>query len=112
MHPILLLPYTPSAVLFGTSVALSLVPMPYVRILPLFLFFLLWPFAAWPDTEATIDAQLSPQELVQQAVQNGLRQPNNEQIRWSYRETVRKDGRIETHEICQTSAGDIDRLVA
>jgi len=30
----------------------------------------------------------------------------------TYRELVRKDGKLETHEVCQTDAGTIDRLVA
>jgi hypothetical protein len=64
-------------------------------------------------TEISSNPQASnPQALVREVVQNGLRHARNDQIHWSFRELVRKDGRVETHEICQTDAGTIDRLVA
>lgn len=64
-------------------------------------------------TELSSNPQASnPQALVREVVQNGLGHARNDQIHWSFRELVRKDGRVETHEICQTDAGTIDRLVA
>lgn len=54
----------------------------------------------------------NPQELVRQVVANGVRLQEKDQFHWSYREVVRKDGRLETHEVCQTSAGTLDRIIA
>jgi hypothetical protein len=88
--------------------------MPYVWILPLILFCLL----PTPRVEAAgqeshdTEAHSNPQELVREVVNGGLRLADKNQIHWSYREVVRKDGRIETHEVCQTNLGTIDRLIA
>jgi hypothetical protein len=49
---------------------------------------------------------------VQEVVQNALRRARNEHIRWTFREIVRKDDRVETREVCQTNAGTIERLIA
>lgn len=106
---------TLSAVLLLVAQAPSLKPMPYVWIVPLILFSLLRPpaaTAAAQGSQATTEAQLSPQELVREVVESGARLTDKDQIHWSYREVVRKDGRLETHEVCQTNVGTIDRLIA
>jgi hypothetical protein len=98
----------------------SLEPMRYTRSARLFVVCLLLPPAMavagqTPElrTELSSNPQASnPQALVREVVQNGLGHARNDQIHWSFRELVRKDGRVETHEICQTDAGTIDRLVA
>ena len=89
--------------------------MPYVRAVPLVLFCLLPPpgvGAVAQSSQAAREALPNPQGLVREVVENGLRQKNREQTHWSYREVVRKDGRLETREVCQTNTGTIDRLVA
>src|SRR5579872_4898899 len=95
------------------GLAPSLKPMPYASIVLLILFHLLPPSAAG---EAPLGfepaADTNPQELVREVVESGLRLKDKDQIHWSYREVVRKDGRLETHEVCQTNAGTIDRLIA
>lgn len=53
----------------------------------------------------------NPEQLVRDTVQNALR-GNTNPIRWRYRELIHKDGRLETREVFQTSAGTIDRLIA
>ena len=64
------------------------------------------------SSQTATEAHLNAQALVQEVVENGLRQKNREQAHWSYREVVRKDGRLETRQVCQTNTGTIDRLVA
>src|SRR5579864_9243654 len=89
--------------------------MPYVWILPLILFYLL-PTppveAAGQGPQGAAEARANPQELVREVVEGGLRLGDKNQIHWSYREVLRKDGRIETHQVCQTNMGTIDRLIA
>jgi len=68
--------------------------------------------AAGRKPETSTELPTNPQVLVGEVVQNGLRYARNDQIHWSFRERVRKDGRVETHEICQTNSGTIDRLTA
>jgi hypothetical protein len=53
----------------------------------------------------------NPGELVRETVQNAL-QANRQTVDWSYRELVRKEGRLETREVFQTTAGTLDRLIA
>ena len=94
---------------------LSLKPMRYSQSAPLFVVCLSFaPAIAAGGQPPQSDAELpsNPQTLVREVVQNGLRRAQNDQTHWSFRERVRKDGRIETHEICQTNAGIIDRLIA
>jgi hypothetical protein len=62
--------------------------------------------------EARTELPSDPQALVREVVQNELRHARNDQIYWSFRELVHKDGRVETREVCQTDVGTIDRLVA
>ena len=64
-----------------------------------------------PKTQPTAQ-QPSAQQLVQEMVESALWRRNGAHVHWSFREVVRKDGRSETREICQTDGGDIDRLVA
>jgi hypothetical protein len=55
----------------------------------------------------------NPQDLVREVVANGVQLKEKNQTHWSYREVVRKDdGRYETHEVCQTAAGTLDRIIA
>jgi hypothetical protein len=84
--------------------------MRYNRSAPLVVVCLLLAPGQKPETSTELPP--NPQVLVREVVQNGLRYARNDQIHWSFRETVRKDGRIETHEICQTNVGTIDRLIA
>ena len=93
----------------------SLTPMRYSRSAPVALVcLLLSPAMAVTGQTSGPRTELpsNPQALVREVVQNGLRYARNDQIHWSFREIIRKDGRVETHEICQTDAGTIDRLVA
>jgi len=86
--------------------------MPYVRIVALFAFMGPAVAAALAQRSAvTVQAQTTPQQLVREVVENGRRLKDDPSY-WAYREVVRKDGRLETHEVCQTDAGTIDRLVA
>src|SRR5437016_9811057 len=115
MHLIIRSRVTPSAVLLVVSLPPRLKPMPYVRTVPLVLFCLLPPpgvGAVAQSSQAAREALPNPQGLVREVVENGLRQKNREQTHWSYREVVRKDGRLETRQVCQTNTGTIDRLVA
>ena len=108
-------PYlTPSAVLFARKLVPNLKPMPDARIVPFVLLLLLGPAIAAARAQKSalaIEAQTRPQQLVREVVENGRRLKDNPGY-WSYREIVRKDGRLETHQVCQTNAGTIDRLVA
>lgn len=115
MHRIVPSSFTPSPVLFTGRSGSTLRPVQYTRILPLFAFFLLPPLAnlvARPGPQSAAEVPSNPQVLVQEAVQNGLRQMNDTQVHWIFRETVRKDDRLETREICQTNAITIERLAA
>lgn len=88
--------------------------MPYVRIVACIALASLGPAIseARAQTPALpIQAQGNPQELVREVVENG-RRLNDNPTYWTYRELIRKDGKLETHAICQTDAGTIDRLVA
>jgi hypothetical protein len=67
---------------------------------------------AGQTAELRTELPSNPRVLVREVVQNGLRHASNDRIHWSFREFVRRDGRVETHEICQTDAGAVDRLVA
>src|SRR5579884_4201369 len=69
-------------------------------------------FAILPQARPVAESPANPQQLVEAAVQNGLNQAAKGQVHWCYRETVHEDGTLKTREICQTTAGDIDRLVA
>jgi hypothetical protein len=114
MLPIFQPHVTPSAVLFARKLVPKLKPMPYVRIVALVLLPLLGPAIAGARTEKSavaIEAQTSPQQLVREVVENG-RRLKDDPAYWTYRETIRKDGKLETHEVCQTDTGTIDRLVA
>jgi hypothetical protein len=106
---------TSSAVLLTLGEAPTLKPMPHAWILSLVLLSLLRPptlAAAVQRSRDAAEAPANPQELVREVVENGLRRNNEDQTHWSYRELVRKDGRLETREVCQTNAGTIDRLIA
>ena len=115
MHRIVTLCFTPTPVLFSGRNAPILKAMRYIRSAPLLAVCLLWSpaiAAAGQTSETDTELPSNPQVLVREVVQNGLRQARNEQIHWSFRETVNKDDRRETHEVCQTSSGTVDRLVA
>jgi hypothetical protein len=90
--------------------------MPYASIVLLILFHLLRPSTAGatvPVSEVSeVAGDSNSQELVREVVESELRLTDKEQIHWSYREVVRKDGRLETHQVCQTNAGTLDRLIA
>jgi hypothetical protein len=58
------------------------------------------------------EASSNPQQLVRDVVENSLRGKSRDQVHWSYREVIRKDGMLETREVCQTDAGTVDRLIA
>jgi len=93
----------------------SLKPMRYTRSAPVVVVCLLLSPAmasAGQISGPRTELPSNPQALVREVVQNGLRYARNDQTHWSFREIIRKDGRVETHEICQTDAGTIDRLVA
>jgi hypothetical protein len=93
----------------------SLEPMRHTRSARLLVVsLLLLPAAAVAGQTSELRTELpsNPQALVREVVQNGLRHARNDQIHWSFRELVRKDGWVETREVCQTDAGTIDRLVA
>jgi hypothetical protein len=113
MHLIFRPPLTPSAVLFAASTGPRLRPMPYARLGTLALLSLLLS-ASEPAAPAsqTAYAHPSPEELVRQTVENGMVNKDKDQTHWSFRELVRKDGKLETHQVFQTSAGTIDRLIA
>lgn len=64
-----------------------------------------------PRASYSADSPPNPAELVRETVQNALR-VNREAVDWSYRELVRKEGRLETREVFQTTAGTLDRLIA
>ncbi|HWY91306.1 MAG TPA: hypothetical protein VNY04_00275, partial [Chthoniobacterales bacterium] len=88
--------------------------MPYVRIVAFLLLASPGPAIAEARTQESavaIEAQTNPQKLVREVVENGRRLKENPTY-WTYRELVRKEGKLETHEVCQTDAGTIDRLVA
>jgi hypothetical protein len=114
MHLIFQPHVTPSAVLCARKLVPNLKPMPYVRIVA---FALLASFgsaiagARAQESAVAIEAQTNPQKLVREVVENGRRLKENTTY-WTYRELVRKEGKLETHEVCQTDAGTIDRLVA
>jgi len=120
MHLIMTSLFTSSPVLFVGRRALSLKLMSYTWILLLLVLCLLPPpvisvAGQEPQSstpQSSTEVPPNPQVLVREVVQNGLRQARNDHIHWSYREIVRKDGRLETGEVCQTSSGTIDRLVA
>lgn len=114
MHLIFQPHVTPSAVLFARKLVPSLKPMPYVRIVAFALLALLGPALAGArvqESAVAVEAQTSPQKLVREVVENG-RRLKEDPTYWTYRELVRKEGKLETHEICQTDAGTIDRLIA
>jgi len=89
--------------------------MPYAWIVPLILLYLLRPpavGAAARGPQAATETPGNPRELVREVVESELRLKDQDQIHWSYNEDVRKDGRSETHQVCQTNAGTINRLMA
>lgn len=115
MHLIFNSPVTDSAVLFGKRQAPSLTPMQYAQTIPGILLCLFGPFAIGVHSQASntsIEHPSNPRELVQEVVENSLAARGRDQAHWCYREAVRKDGRFETREVCQTNAGAIDRLIA
>lgn len=114
MHLIFQAHITPSAVLFVRKLAPNLEPMPYVRIVAFALLVSLGPAIAETRTQGSavvIEAETHPQKLVREVVENG-RRLNEDPTYWTYREVVRKEGKLETHEVCQTNAGTINRLIA
>ena len=114
MHLISQAHVTPSAVLFARKLTLKLKPMPYARVVTFALLAFLGPALAGARAQelpVSNEAQTQPQRLVREVVENG-RRLKDDPTYWSYREVIRRDGRLETHEICQTDAGTIDQLVA
>ena len=88
--------------------------MPYVRVVAFVLLASFGPAIAQAraqESAVAIEAQTNPQKLVREVVENG-RRLKEAPTYWTYRQLVRKDGKLETHEVCQTDAGTIDRLVA
>lgn len=84
-------------------------------IVPLLLFCLLRPSvlgAAVEASQAAREAHPDPQERMREVVENALHQKAKDQIHWSYRESICKDGRLETREVCETNVGTVERLVA
>lgn len=113
MHLIVTFCFTPSPVLFTGHNRPILKPMRYIRSAPLVVVCLLSSPAIALLGQTGSSAELPPpQILVRQVVQNELLRARNDPVHWTFRELVRKDGRIETHEVCQTNAGTVDRLVA
>jgi hypothetical protein len=93
--------------------------MPYRWTLVLVVFCVIGPHPGWSAPQASQEPKSEPtpqqptaQQLVQEMVEGALWRANGAHLHWSFREVVRKDGRSETHEICQTDGGDVDRLVA
>jgi hypothetical protein len=89
-------------------------PMPYVRTAAFVVLAFLGPAMAQvcaQESAVTLEAQTAPQKLVREVVENG-RRLRDDPTYWSFREVVHKDGRLETHEVCQTNAGTLDRLIA
>src|ERR1700730_7592060 len=114
MHLIFQPHVTPSAVLLLRKLVPTLKPMPYVRIVAfVFLAFFGSAIAQARAQESAVamEAQTNPQKLVREGVENG-RRLKEDPTYWTYRELVRKDGKLETHEVCQTDAGTSARLVA
>jgi hypothetical protein len=88
-------------------------PYPHVSTLILLSFSQLFLAQAARQTAPdSTEAVSNPRVLVQEVVENGLRTKDKDQTHWAYRETEHKDGRVETREVCQTTAGTIDRLIA
>jgi len=115
MHLNSRLSFTPSAVLFALRLVRSLRLMPYALLVSLILLCsLATPAlrAAAQTSQASTAVYPNPQQLVREVVANSVRLRDKDQPHWSYREVVRKDGRVETHEVCQTSAGTLDRIIA
>lgn len=114
MHLIFQPHVTPSAVLYARRLVPNLKPMPYVRIVAFVLLASFGPAIAGARAQESLvatEAQTNPQKLVREVVENG-RRLKEDPTYWTYRELIRKEGRLETHEVCQTEAGTIDRLVA
>lgn len=112
MHLIFHCDLTPSALLFPLKIPPILKPMPYVPTLLFILFLLLQaPQLAAQNSQLLALSTESPIQLVRQVVQRGQRLRDDPKY-WSYRETIQKDGRLETHVICQTASGTLDRLIA
>jgi len=114
MHLIFQPHVTPSAVLYARKLVPNLKPMPYVRIVAFVLLASFGPAIAGARAQESLvatEAQTNPQKLVREVVENG-RRLKEDPTYWTYRELIRKEGRLETHEVCQTEAGTIDRLVA
>jgi hypothetical protein len=114
MHLIFQPHVTPSAVLCARKLGPSLKSMPYVRVVAFVLLASFGPAIAQAraqESAVAIEAQTNPQKLVREVVENG-RRLKEDPTYWTYRELIRKDGKLETHEVCQTDAGTIDRLVA
>jgi hypothetical protein len=88
--------------------------MLYTWTLALLAFFMIGPRQGWsrPQEAQETKPQPAAQELVREMVESAAWRRNGIRVHWSLREVVRKDGRSETHEICQTEGGDVDRLVA
>src|SRR3984893_8276550 len=110
MHLIFQPHVTPSAVLFARKLVPTLKPMPYAFVFLAF-FGSAIAQARAQESAVAMEAQTNPQKLVRELVENG-RRLKEDPTYWTYRELVRKDGKLETHEVCQTAAGTIDRLVA
>jgi hypothetical protein len=108
-------PVTFFAVLSVSGTSRNLLLMPYEWFVAFVLFLLLAGpsvAAAAQKSQVATESYTNLQQLVREVVQNGLRLNDKDQFHWSYREVIRKEGRSETHEVCQTSAGTLDRIIA
>jgi len=52
------------------------------------------------------------QQWIREAIDNEIKQQTEDHILWAYQELIRRDGKEELREMCQTSGGEISRLVA
>ena len=57
-------------------------------------------------------SQSFSQQWIREAIDSEIKQQTEDHILWAYQELIRRDGKDELREICQTSVGDISRLVA
>jgi hypothetical protein len=61
---------------------------------------------------ASVEKQMSPEQLVQEMVRNEIRSQTGGQVYWRFREIEKKDGVAKTYQVYETPGGTVRMLLA
>jgi hypothetical protein len=64
------------------------------------------------STKPHANSQIALQQWIREVIDNEIKAQTDDHTLWAYQESVQRNGKEELREICETSIGEIDRLMA